>query len=71
MDDADRAEQRIEEVMDDALADVRRAQEHGVKAIGVCLYCGEPLPSHMRFCDADCRDGFDYELRLKRLQGVR
>lgn len=70
MDDADRAEQRIEEVMDDALAAVRRAQEHRVTAIGVCLYCGEPLPSPMRFCDADCRDGFDHEQRLKRMQGV-
>lgn len=70
MDDADRAEPHIEEFIDDALAEVRRAQEHGVKATGACLYCGERLPDHMRFCDADCRDGFDHEQRLKRMAGV-
>ncbi len=71
MDDADRAGPRIDQAMEDALADVRRAQEHGIKAVGLCLYCGETLPPGRRFCDADCRDGFDYEARLKRQQGVR
>ena len=71
MDDADRAEERIEQVMDDALAEVRRAQEHGVKATGMCLYCGEQVPPMLRFCDADCRDGWEYEDRLKKMQGVK
>lgn len=71
MDDADRAEERIEQALDDALAEVRRAQERGVKAVGACLFCGEPLPDHMRFCDADCRDGWDFEQRMKRMTGVR
>lgn len=31
-----------------------RAPE-GPKAAGVCLHCGEALPSG-RWCDADCRD---------------
>ncbi len=70
MDDVDRAEQRIEEILEDALAEVRRAQEHGVKAIGACLYCGETLPDPMRFCDADCRDAWDHEQRIKRMTGV-
>ena len=71
MDDADRAEERIEQAMDDALAEVRRAQEHGVKAVGVCLFCGEPLPDHMRFCDADCRDSHEHEQRMKMIAGRR
>lgn len=70
MDDADRAEEKIEQAMEDALAEVRRAQYHGVKAVGACLFCGETLPPGFRFCDADCRDGWDYEQRLKRMKGV-
>lgn len=70
MDDADRAEERIEQAMDDALAEVRRAQEHGVKAVGACLFCGELLPPGMRFCDADCRDGWEFETRMRRMNGV-
>jgi len=70
MDDADRAEERIEQVLEDALAEVRRAQERGIKAVGVCLFCGEPLPDHMRFCDADCRDGWEFEARMQRMNGV-
>lgn len=71
MDDADRAEVNIEHAMEDALAEVRRAQQQGVKAIGMCLFCGADLPPMLRFCDADCRDGYDHEQRLKRMQGVK
>lgn len=70
MDDADRAEERIEQALDDALGEVRRAQEHGVKAVGACLFCGEPLPDHMRFCGPDCRDDWEHEQRMKRLGGM-
>lgn len=70
MDAADRAEDRIEQAMDDALAKVRRAQDKGPRAVGVCLYCAETLPAPMRFCDADCRDAWDHERRLKRMEGV-
>lgn len=71
MDDADRAEERIEQAMEDALAEVRRSQAHGIKATGLCLFCGEPLPPVMRFCDVDCRDAYDYEKRIRRAQGVK
>jgi hypothetical protein len=70
MDDADRAEEKIEQAMDDALAEVRRSQERGVKAVGLCLYCGETLPAPLRFCDAGCRDGYDHEQRIRRMAGV-
>lgn len=70
MDDADRAEEKIEQALDDALAEVRRAQENGVKAVGACLYCAELVPPGFRFCDADCRDAWDYEQQLKRMSGV-
>jgi hypothetical protein len=28
------------------------------EATGECLFCGEELPEHRRWCDADCRDGW-------------
>lgn len=28
----------------------------GPAPTGCCLYCGERLPSPMRWCDAECRD---------------
>lgn len=70
MDDADRAEDRIEQALDDALAEVRRAQQHGIRAVGACYYCGETLVHGRLFCDADCRDGWEYEEKLKRMTGV-
>lgn len=70
MDDADRAEETIEQAMADALAAVRRAQAGGPRAVGLCLYCGEPLPDSMRFCDPDCRDAYDHERRVRMLAGA-
>lgn len=70
MDDADRAEEKIEQAMEDALMKVRMSQTRGIRAVGVCLYCGEELPAPMRFCDADCRDAYDHELRLRHMTGV-
>ncbi len=74
-DDADRAEYLIEQAAADGLAEVRRALDAGPRAVGVCLYCAEPLPPGRLFCDADCRDAdcrdaYDHEQRLRRMQGV-
>ena len=70
MDDADRAEVNIEQALEDALVEVRLSQTRGIKAVGLCLYCGETLPDPLRFCDADCRDGYEYEQRIKRMTGL-
>lgn len=32
-----------------------------LERVGVCHNCGEPLQSHLLFCDANCRD--DWQLR--------
>lgn len=69
MDDADRAAPHIEDVVADGLADVRRAPT--IPAIGICHYCAEPLEGDLRFCDANCRDGFEHEQKLKRMAGVK
>ena len=61
MDVVDRAQMEIE--MQDAVrkseADKKEAEE-----TGYCLYCGEPVEKGRRWCDADCRDGWEKEQKL-------
>lgn len=71
MDDADRAGRQIENAVDDALAEARRGLRAGPEPRGACLYCDEPLGPGRLFCDADCRDGYEHETRLRRMQGVK
>lgn len=60
------------------------ASKRGPKATGRCLYCGEELVPHdvlesiaatgvapegtKRFCDAECREGYDYEQNIRSKQ---
>lgn len=69
MDDADRAEARIEETLSDALEEVHRAMHRAMPAVGACHYCGEPLGAGGRFCDADCRDAYEHEQRMRLIAG--
>lgn len=43
---------------------LRRRMPEGPQATGECLFCGEALAVG-RFCDADCRDGFQDENRRR------
>jgi hypothetical protein len=44
-----------------------RSKTHEVVRRGSCLYCYEPLESHLIYCDDDCRADYeDQELKLKR-----
>lgn len=38
-------------------------------ATGVCFNCGAPLADGRRWCDADCRDDWDYFDALLRARG--
>lgn len=60
MDDIDRAAATTDFLLAKSL-DCRR--QEGPQATGVCLNCGEP--SDGRWCDADCRDEWTQEQRLK------
>jgi len=58
MDDADRAQERIEH--EEALR--RRApRAPDLPYAGACYWCGEPLPAPRRWCDAACRDDWERE----------
>lgn len=71
MDDADRADELIERVHDDALAEAHvRATVPEIESTGYCLDCLAPLSDGLRFCDADCRNAWQHEQDLKMMRGV-
>lgn len=56
MDEADLTAERIEREMEHLLA-LRRAV--GPQPTGECLWCGEPVAAHLRWCSAECRDDWE------------
>lgn len=42
----------------------------GPAATGACLFCDEPLPEHMRWCNGDCRADWEREQAAKRRAGA-
>ena len=51
-DDADRAEERIENTIADGIAECRR--KPSMIPCGACYYCGDPVPPHHLFCSSEC-----------------
>lgn len=70
-DDADRAESRIENMVADGLAEIRR-RKPDLLAVGFCHWCGEAvMPGHL-FCDSgynDCAQDWQHEQDMKRIAG--
>ena len=63
MDDADRAD-REDIIKEQAISAIRRRND-ALPGIGYCYYCGAELRGGNRFCDAECRDDYETEKRLK------
>lgn len=66
-DDADRSDEKIDAAIQEGIRRVRR--QAGLFYTGECWYCGEELPEPLRFCDAECRDDYDYERKARLLRG--
>jgi hypothetical protein len=71
MDEADRAEEAIENRIDDGIAHARHMIElRSIKPCGSCHYCNSRLNSfNDLFCDKDCASDWDWEQRQKRIHG--
>lgn len=69
MDEYDRAT-AIEEAEREACVATQRAKP-AMQATGLCLdpHCAEPLPDGKLFCGPECRDFFEKQQRMKRIQG--
>ena len=68
MDDADRAADREDIAREAAVAAIRRRIE-SIPSLGYCYYCGEALRAGKRFCDADCRDDYERQEKMKARNG--
>ena len=70
MDDIDRAQAQEEMARDLAI----RAASAGapvLPATGACHWCDALLPAGARFCDVDCRDGWQRQLAAIARNGGR
>lgn len=66
MDDADRATERIQQVIDTARAQAAAAP--ALRPRGTCHFCGECVTGKLLFCDKACAEDFDAEeAQLRRM----
>jgi len=59
MDDADRADERIDLIIAEGRYQASRAPAQ--KARGRCHFCDEPTAMPLLFCNADCSQDFEAE----------
>lgn len=55
-DDADLAEERIENMISDGMARARRELERSLPSIGICHHCESPVQNGRIFCSKECSD---------------
>ena len=68
MDDADRAESVIEQVIADGMARARKMAERVLPVTGQCLWCAEPIVGRP-FCSLDCCRDYENEQAARRRNG--
>jgi hypothetical protein len=61
-DEVDLAQIQVEGALK-ALLKARKPE--GPEATGECLYCQEPLAEGRRWCDAECRDAWQYDQKWR------
>ena len=62
---ADDANERAEQFLQVAL---KNRTHRSLSPTGFCFYCNELIGQRL-FCDAECRDGYDEERRLRAIGG--
>ena len=60
MDIADNADKQVEDFQ---RYSAMTKKPEGPAPTGACLYCDEALALPKRWCDSDCRDAFEKQLR--------
>lgn len=63
MDDADRADERIQKTIDDGIAECRK--KRSLIPVLFCYNCGDPVPQHHLYCSSEC--SLDHKKRLDAL----
>ena len=70
-DDADRADQRITDTIEDGVAASRRALGNSLAACGVCHWCESPIATGRVFCSTECCNDFEHERQRRKDMGFR
>lgn len=66
-DEFDRASDLEEIHREMAIRDVQ--QRTSLPDVGACYYCSEHTPPGRRFCDSECRDGYEAEQAARKRNG--
>lgn len=68
-DSLDRAQDETDFLTGAAIRNIRNNIQRGLKPMGQCYYCDSPIGSSLLFCNADCRQDFEHEEKVKRIAG--
>ena len=69
MDKIDEAQVLIENVTENRITKVRSRVGKTLLYSGFCYYCYERVHSPHIFCDLDCRDDYEREQRMNKIEG--
>lgn len=69
MDIADQAADAEAIERDSLLYQALKAAKAPLAPKGACHFCEAPVGPSLRFCDGDCREGWDREARAKKRNG--
>jgi hypothetical protein len=70
MDKIDEAQALIENVTENRITRVRSRVGKTLLYSGFCYYCYERVHSPHIFCDLDCRDDYEREQRMNKIEGL-
>lgn len=70
-DDADRADQRITDTVNDGIAAARRALSNSLTACGVCHFCESPIGTGRVFCSNECCADWRHEQERRKALGLK
>ena len=47
-----------------------RVRKPTLKAMGACYFCGCDVHTDIYFCDSECREGYEMEMKMKAIAGL-
>lgn len=68
MDDCDRADKRIEQMIADGISRAKRLAERNLPITGQCHWCSESIAGRI-FCSKECSDDWQAEQDAKKRNG--
>lgn len=72
MDDADRADERLQNILDGGIA-IAREKAAKVRALvpcNACYYCGAYVNNSVVFCDKDCQHDYHHLIDREKANGL-